>query len=309
MGKKCPCCNSEKLIVRYKNLYDKEYFVDGDFSLLRCSNCGLDFVEPLLDEKQLSKYYPEQEYYSFKDNKLAMIYHKISAYYYSKKNLFLNLLLFPIKPLLSIYYIDKGKKILEIGCGNGLSLQVYQNYGLRTSGLEPYGAKLTDSEKKLGISRQTIAKVKYPKNSFDYIILREVLEHIPNQKQVLKKCYDWLKPSGKLIITVPNTRSLWNRIFKQNWYGYDIPRHLYNYNPKNLSFFLRKSGFKINKIKVYDLPYMLYGSLKFQKIEKKSKKQYKEPSSLSKLFFLPASLLASFLNLGSLMEIECSKTK
>lgn len=308
MVKKCPCCNSKKIKLAYKNLYDKQHLVKGNFSLFKCSDCKMEFINPLLNEKQLSNYYPEEEYYSFKENKLALMYHKVSAYYYSRKNLFANIFLYPLKPLLYTYYIDPGKTLLEIGCGNGLSLEVYQNYGLQTRGLEPNGPKLSKKEKTLGISRNTIKKASYYKNSFDYIVLREVLEHIPNQKQVLSKCREWLKPSGKLIVTVPNTNGLWRRIFKQNWCGYDVPRHLYNYNPKNISFLLKKSGYRIERIKVYDLPYMLYDSLKFYLVEKRGKKQNNVvTSSLSKLLFMPASLIASFLNSGSLMEIECSK--
>ncbi len=305
----CPCCNSKRVEIVYTHLWDKYYFVDGEFSLVRCGSCNLEFVSPSLNEKELSKYYPEIEYYSFKEkNRLALVYYKISAYYSSKKNPFFNFLMYPLKNLLQTFYIDKGKVLLEIGCGGGMALQIYQQHGLKTFGLEPYGPNLTEREKRLNISRETIKEAKYPENRFDYIILREVLEHIPDQKQVLERCYKWLKPGGKLIITVPNTKGLWKKIFRQNWYGYDVPRHLYNYNPKNLSFFLEKNRFKVRNIKIYDLPYMLYGSFKFWAAEKKRKKSHELVfSNVFKLLSTPISLIVGFLNMGSLMEIECMK--
>lgn len=303
---KCPCCGSRRTMILYRNMKDKMHFVKGNFFLMKCEDCELEFIKPLLNEKQLAKYYPAQDYYSFKKNKLLSIYHKISAYYYSGKSRVANILLYPLKTILSRYYTKncKGKRILEIGCGNGFQLEVYKKYGLKTRGLEPYGPTLTEREKNLGIKRGSIGKADYPNNYFDYIIMREVLEHIPNQKEVIEKCKKWLKLEGLLIITVPNTKSLWKKAFKKNWYGYDVPRHVYDYNPKSISFFLEKEGFKINKIQVFDLPYMLYGSIKFSNGELKKKK---ELNILLKLIFTPISLIASLLNQGSLMEIEAQK--
>ena len=307
--RKCFCCSDREIKKIYENLYDKNFFRGGKFSLLKCKKCNLEFISPLLNEKQLKNYYPEKEYYSFYDyNKLALLYHKISAYYYSKKSNLFSVIFYPFSRILYSYYIDKGKSILEIGCGNGMKLNIYKKYGMKTYGLEPYGPPLRNKEKKLGISKKSIKNANFKKNSFDYIILKEVLEHIPNQRLVLMKCYEWLKPGGKLIITIPNTSGIWNKIFKKNWYGYDIPRHLYNYNPKNFSFFIKKFGFKIKKIRTYDMPYMLDGSLKFYLVDKTGKKEQSLIfSNLMKILIAPISLIVTVLGSGSLIEAVCSK--
>ncbi|MEK6875322.1 MAG: class I SAM-dependent methyltransferase [Nanoarchaeota archaeon] len=306
MIKKCPVCGKDKIIVLYKNLKDKDFFIDGIFRLLKCKCCGLEFLEPRLNEKELSKYYPKNYYSFYNYNKLALLYHKISAYYYSRKGGVIKFLLEPFRPLFYTYYIKWGKSVLEIGCGNGMKLHIYQKYGMKTAGIEPYIEKITEAEKKIGVIKTTIEKAPYKKNSFDYIILKEVLEHIPDQKKVLKKCYELLKKYGKLIITIPNTKSLWNIKFKENWYGYDIPRHLYNYNPKNIKIILKKFNFKIEKIRIYDLPYMLDGSLKFKKSRNPNKKLFIF-SNFTKIITAPVSLIVSYLKLGSIMEITCSK--
>ena len=310
--KKCPCCESKKIIMIYDNLHDKNHFVEGKFSLIKCDNCNLEFLSPWLNEKELAKYYPPEDYYSYKKKiKLAIIYHNLSAKYYSGKNFIVSFLFSPFKSLLYRYNIDKnsrGKEIMEIGCGDGLQLEIYKKYGLKTNGLEPYGPMLSEREKKLGIMRKTIKEANFHEDNFDYIILKEVLEHIPNQKEVLEKCYKWLKPGGKIFIIIPNRKSLWNKWFKENWYGYDIPRHLYNYDQKNISFFLKKFGFRVKKVRVYDLPYMLDGSIQFYLYDRRGKKDKKIIfSNISKLFFTPISLLVTYMNQGSLMEVECTK--
>jgi len=309
--KSCPSCNSGNTKGLYRNLYDKSYFVEGSFSLIQCKSCGLEFLHPKLNEKELAKYYPEDEYYSFYDyNSLALLYHKLSALYFSKRSKAINFFLSPFDSLLYTYFINPGSSVLEIGCGNGMKLEIYKNYGLQTAGLEPYGPQLTEKERFLGIKRESIDEANYKENAFDYIILKEVLEHVPDQLNVLKKCYFWLKPRGKLIITVPDTKSLWRKIFKKSWFGYDVPRHLYNYSRDNIKLILNRSGFQKIKIRNYDTPYMLDGSLKFYLTKNRKRNKIAEKiifSNASKLIFTPISLIASHLNLGSLMEVECTK--
>jgi len=300
--RKCSCCGSEDLKVKYRNMTDKSYHINGSFTLLKCKKCGLEMTHPLLSEKEATKYYPTDKYYSFKNiSKLPLTYHKLSAYYHSKKNPIFNLFFYPFSFLFYTYYIDPNKKLLEIGCGDGLKLKIYQKYGVKTTGIEPYGSELSKEEEKLGIRREFIKNVNFPENYFDYIVLKEVLEHIPNQKQVLKKCYKWLKPNGKLIITIPNTQGFWCKVFREDWFGYDITRHPYHYNSKNIAYFLKKMGFKINKIRTYDPPYMLAGSLKY----KYNSEMWLSP--FFKILFTPLGLIVTYLNKGSLMEIECTK--
>jgi len=309
MKNKCCCCESESCFPLYINIKDKEFNNPEKFSIYKCNNCGFEFTIPSLNEKQLSKFYPADEYYSYQEyNRMAFLYHKISAYYYSRRNVLFNFLFFPFKQLLYPYYIKRGKNILEVGCGNGMKLEIYNNYQMKTFGIEPYGKELTLNEKRLGIQRVNLNDCDFKENSFDYIILKEVLEHVPDQKLVLSKCYRWLKPDGVFIITVPNVGGLWNKIFKDNWYGYDIPRHIYNYNKTNIRFYLKKFGYKKIKTRIYDMPYMLDGSIKYYLTSKTGKR--KHPfifSNFMKIIAVPVSLVVTYLNQGSILEVRCSK--
>lgn len=304
----CPCCDGKDIGVVYSQIGDKMHFVEGNFSLLRCKRCKLEFISPLLNEGELSKYYPKQDYYSFKEKDvLNRMYHKLSVYFYSKKNPLVWILVYPFKSLLYTYYIDKGKRLLEIGCGRGMQLELYNKEGMETYGLEPYGPELTERERKLGIARTNIKDARFPNGYFDYIVMKEVLEHIPNQKEALRKCHELLKPHGKLIIVVQNTKSLWGKVFGRNWIGYDVPRHLYNYNTKNIAYFLKRNGFKVINVRSYDITYMITGSLNFYFSSNKKAGFPWIASGIFNLLFTPVSLVVSWLGLGSLMEIVCEK--
>lgn len=45
----------------------------------------------------------------------------------------------------------------------------------------------------------------FPDNSFDYIVMSEVLEHVRDKRMVLEKCYMILGSKGLLLLTTPRT--------------------------------------------------------------------------------------------------------
>jgi len=307
--RKCPNCGSKNISILYENAKDLSYLKEGKFNLLKCKLCDLEFISPLLNEKKLQKYYPPKDYYSFKNkNLVSSIYHNISSYYYSKKRGLLKILIFPFKSLLHRYYLESEKSILEIGCGDGKILKIYKKHGMKTAGIEPYGNNLTEEEESLGIVRNSIEKSNFKEESFDFIILKDAIEHIPKQKMLLAKCRKWLKKGGKLIFTTQNTKSLWKFIFGRYWFGYDVPRHVYNYDKKSIVIFLRNNGFEIKKIRLYDVSYMPIGSMKFWRTDKTNTN--KHPliyNNLTKIIFLPISLIVTWMGLGSLMEVVAEK--
>lgn len=58
-------------------------------------------------------------------------------------------------------------------------------------------------------------------NTFDAVLMIEVLEHIPDDKKAIKEAYRVLKPSGKLIITAPN------KLFPFETHGFRIKSKIY----------------------------------------------------------------------------------
>jgi len=94
----------------------------------------------------------------------------------------------------SIYCLSIGNKIVGIDIDTD-AIQRAENiaeiYGFNK---EMYEFKKTD-----------IRNLTYSKN-FSQILCFEVIEHIKNDKEVLKKIYKLLKPGGKLLISSPNKK-------------------------------------------------------------------------------------------------------
>ena len=77
----------------------------------------------------------------------------------------------------------------------------------------------------------SILDIPFDKNTFDYVICTEVIEHTVNPKQAVKELSRVLKPGGILILTVPNKIWKWSVIIAnalkirpyegfENWVGY-----------------------------------------------------------------------------------------
>ena len=102
---------------------------------------------------------------------------------------------------------------LDIGSGIGYSLKMAQQLGWRAFGVEPniVLAGYSSNELKLNtmngyLSKDAIEAIKknLPQGCADYILIDNVLEHIPNPIDFFHNALDLLKPGGLLLIAVPS---------------------------------------------------------------------------------------------------------
>jgi hypothetical protein len=76
-----------------------------------------------------------------------------------------------------------------------------------------------------------------------------------------------LKPTGRLLIAVPNHTSYDAGIYKEHWAAYDVPRHLYHFSPKSMTILLEQRGFVVESIQPmwFDSFYVSILSEKYRK--------------------------------------------
>jgi 2-polyprenyl-3-methyl-5-hydroxy-6-metoxy-1,4-benzoquinol methylase len=92
------------------------------------------------------------------------------------------------------------------------------------------------------------ALAKMGNESFNVITLWHVLEHVPKLQERVAELKRLLRPSGVLLIAVPNCSSADAKHYKEFWAAYDLPRHLYHFTPSDISLLFEKHGFKVNQI-------------------------------------------------------------
>lgn len=107
-----------------------------------------------------------------------------------------------------------GLKILDIGCGTGETLTFLEkNYPKsKLFGVDNSEVAI-DFAKKRGhqnIRKVNALKLPYRENSFDYILLLDVIEHIEDDTALLKEAKRVLKKGGKIIITAPALQFIWS---------------------------------------------------------------------------------------------------
>jgi len=144
-------------------------------------------------------------------------------------------------------------KILDIGCNNGEVRSFFENPNYFGVDLDK---ELINQLIEKGISAKQADLNKDPipfeNEKFDYILLLDIIEHVVDPKGLLESSKKQLKPSGKMVITLPNDYHFLNKLrFFLNKHLTADPfapfGHLHYFPIKSGENFLKKSNFKILK--------------------------------------------------------------
>src|SRR6218665_4037281 len=252
----CPVCKTNTF---KKHLTCKDFTVSQEnFELAKCQSCSFVFTNPRPDDSVLGNYYKSEDYISHSNTKKGLVsklYHAVRSYTLGKK-----------VDLIS-KYVSRGT-ILDHGCGTGMFLQECKKAGWKVLGMEPdAGARKIASEMQLKVVADKAEIMNEHPEHFDIITLWHVLEHVTDLDQTLQFFKEKLNPGGALIIAVPNHKSFDAEHYKEFWAAYDVPRHLYHFEPKTVEQLLSKFGFVLTETKPmkFDSFYVSLLSEKYKK--------------------------------------------
>lgn len=94
---------------------------------------------------------------------------------------------------------NRKKKIIDLGCGEGVLVKEYRRKGFNITGLDL-------NFKSKYVKKGSLLNPKLPKNYYDIVICLDVIEHLQfkEQKRAIVNIARMLKPGGKLFISIPN---------------------------------------------------------------------------------------------------------
>ena len=130
----------------------------------------------------------------------------------------------------------EGTNLLDIGAGDGLISHLLIEKGIHCTAIDDnkIAVKLA-KEKGVDVQLMSAYDMKFPKGSFDAILMADVIEHFEYPGEVIRKCYSFLQEGGYLYITTPP---------KKDGGGLHDKYHFREYSPTELREFISLFGFE-----------------------------------------------------------------
>ena len=199
----------------------------GNYTLVKCIKCDFVFLNPRINEEDISKFY-DSNYQPFQ-KKISFI--NIIYKFLRKVNFFLKY------RIITKYMINKGTN-LDLGSGDNFFSKSMNSNGWKSFNYDKYY-----------ISNSNIRDLSsFKSNSFNSITLWHSIEHMYDINSIFKNINKLLTKDGYLFIACPNLNASEIQYLKNNWIAFDIPRHLYHFNFNTMQKFLNKNNFKIVNI-------------------------------------------------------------
>jgi len=226
----CRLCGSSDLAL---------WVTDGrhrDLNYYRCMKCGLwNYDLSLgLDQTQYTHTYVSPDDAGYKSN-----VHNAATWAYLSKRL-------PVPG-----------RLFDIGCGNGSLMVFAREGGWEVRGLELSAdmAARVRAVSQLDVQAGSFPDAEVPRDqSYDVVVLRHVLEHLPDSIGAMRRINAMLKPGGHALLEFPNTGSasyrykrwLKNRGLNNSKYAEDWrPGHCNEFCREAFEYLLSRTGFEL----------------------------------------------------------------
>ncbi len=159
----------------------------------------------------------------------------------------------------------RGGRVLDVGCGAGQFLWALDPRRWQRTGVDFSGDTLESVRRRIPSLRLVAGDIhsrELHEGEFDAVTFWHVLEHLPDPDAAIRRAAALLRPSGWLVISLPNVASLQARLFRKYWYPFDdVPRHLYHFSGMSLDLLLGRAGLAVREHLLFS-PLVNFHSLK-----------------------------------------------
>lgn len=219
--------------IRYATVLDTG---TGDpFSIAVCESCGLGQTQPV--PTNWERYYPAA-YHGGR--------HGATAAYCMRRRM---------RWVEQIAGNAQGRRLLDIGCGDGSFLLRARQQGWRVAGTE----LKPEIARRSGLDvRATLAEVAEI-GPMDCVTLWHSLEHMSDPVATVRAAVTLLNPEGFVLMAVPDAGGLQASTFAEDWLHLDVPRHLFHFTRPSLVRLAEASGLRPLRIWHQELEYDLLG--------------------------------------------------
>lgn len=235
----CALCGSEVFspILTGK---DRDWESGDAFTVVKCRNCGLAFVNPRPDEEEMLKYYPIENWSRARNRVLERDAVISGAPWTVAAG----------ERAAVIAGLGVKGRLLDVGCGDGFLLLYLARSGWDCYGIEPGEVAAAYAREVLGlnVSAGTFEKAGFPAAFFKVVNFQHVFEHLRDPLAALAEAGRVLEKDGYLVISVPNFGGFDSRLFGNKWVGLKLPQHLFQYTSGTMRGLLEKAGFEVHGV-------------------------------------------------------------
>ena len=155
----------------------------------------------------------------------------------------------------------RGARLLEIGSGLGhLVAQLedsFQTFGMDLNHWAVSQSRSVVKASSLGTA--SAQELPFKDASFNVVIIKHIVEHLPNPSRAIAEIGRVTEPGGTLILATPNLASLLKPWKGERWIGYQDPTHISLKSPGEWLDLIRNAGFSLRRVFAdgfWDVPYI-----------------------------------------------------
>lgn len=242
MKNNCLVCRGP-LDILVEGVFDTRFGIDTEYCIAKCVSCDLEQTSPLPDQSELNSLY--EQFYNFNGESNTR-YTKLRAKFI---NSFLYRFWLLIDGDISFQQKDGAGKLLDVGCNEGRGLEFFRNHGFVAEGLE-LNSKAADVARAKGFTVHGSTLEGFSSsNTYDVIVLSNVLEHSLDPGEMLRNIHRLLNADGQVWISCPNSGSWLRFVFGRYWINWHVPFHVVHFSPQTLRALLKKSQFEITEMR------------------------------------------------------------
>jgi 2-polyprenyl-3-methyl-5-hydroxy-6-metoxy-1,4-benzoquinol methylase len=236
----CDLCGADDAQKRYEK---------RGFSIVECRKCGMVYTNPRLKGAKIAELYDADYFQGHGFDRSVDYVGEVEQF--GKEHPAYTLNDWDLDTIAEMLGEGRAKnaRLLEIGCGTGVFLAKAREHGFSVEGLElsTYAAEFV---RNMGIPVQTksIEDADFGEASWDVIVMREVIEHLPHPLASLRTVQRWLKPGGVLFMATGNYDSPERKVKGSDWFYFMPEGHLYYFSNRTMQKYLRAAGFSTVRV-------------------------------------------------------------
>ncbi len=214
------------------------------FAVVKCAHCGLMYTNPRPNAAAIGRFYPSDYHPHRRPRKMEQSR--------AARPLWGRVFGRPCSERRGALPWPGPGRLLDFGCGAGRFLKTMADRGWNVTGLDASVGAVEQVREQHGLTALvgTLPHADLRPGSFDVVTMWHSLEHVHNPLNILREAYKLLVPGGKLVVATPNIASAPYRLFKQSWFGLDLPRHLTHFTPATMTAMLQTAGFRPDPVRL-----------------------------------------------------------